>query len=372
MKLALIYISKFHLLSAFQVTVSDSEAAISYLAIELARLGHDVTLFSDTDDRIGACNVRCRKINITDKVLSFDKAILEKDYDALIFKNASPEFMLSVAKALPYEPKVYLWTIFDKDAPINKGLGDPKQIAQIAGIMCVSDWQRDRLLSVCKIPLNKMHTLKYAISPFFQDLFVDPKEFANAKSHDPTLAYTDPSLENLKLMFDAFADVRRQYNGATLSVYSGLHKYGAEDDQIQKLYPITREIRGIYHIGSLSNIQLAAALRYKTILLLPTTVAKTYNVEILEAMAAGVYVLTTNAGALTEYGHNQSKNISLDDLELDDLNGYVSQTLTICQTQAHSFQAFADYCYKQVQEINQKHTWRVRARELIYLLTAKS
>lgn len=354
------------------MTVTDSEAAICYLAIELARLGHEVTVFADTDDRIGACNVRCRKINITDKVLSFDKAILEKDYDALIFKNASPEFMLSIAKALPYEPKLYLWTMFDKDAPINKGLADPKQVAQIAGLICVSDWQRERFLSVFKIPLNKIHTVKYAISPFFQDLFVDPKEFANAKSHDPTLAYTDPSLENLSLMFNAFADVRRQYNGATLSVYSGLHKYGAEEDQIQNIYPITREIRGIYHIGSLSNIQLAAALRYKTILLLPTTIAKTYNVEILEAMAAGVYVLTTTAGALPEYGHNQSKNISLDELDLDDLNGYVSQTLTICQTQAHSFQAFADYCYKQVQEINQKHTWRIRARELIYLLTAKS
>lgn len=372
MKLALIYISKFHLLSPFQVPVSDSEAAICYLAIELARLGHDITIFSDSDDRISACNVRCRKINISNKVLSFDKAILEDNYDALIFKNASPEFILSISNALPYNSKIYLWTIFDKDAAINKGLADPKLIAQIAGIICVSDWQRERLLSVFQIPHNKISTLKYAISPFFQDLFVDPKEFANAKSHEPTLAYTDPSLERLSLMLNAYTDVRRQYNGATLSIYSGLHKYGAEEDQLQKLYPITREIHGIYHIGSLSNIQLAAALRYKTILLLPTTVAKTYNVEILEAMAAGVYVLTTTAGALPEYGHHQSKNISLDELESDDLNGYVGQTLTICQTQAHSFQAFADYCYKQVQEINQKHTWRVRARELIYALTAQS
>jgi len=371
-KLAFVFNAPFHILSPFQRPVGEAEAAVAYLAIELAKLGHNITIFSHTPKTIGAFDIRTRNIGIDDHTLNVDKAILEPDYDAIIIKNASPEFLISLRHAMPHKTKMYLWTEYDIDDPLNKGLFDEKEVNELSGIVCVSNWQRERMIAKAPIPHNKVSAIQYAISPFFENLFIDGKEFLHDKSKDPALSYTAAPLSGLETLLEAYGDILNSYPAASLSIYSGMHEFGEESDKINKIYDTASNLQGIDQVGSISKIALAQALRSKTILTFPATTAETYNVDILEAMAAGVYVLTSDAGCLKEYGHGFTKNIPVEDLNADHLDGYVSQVLTICQTQVHSSQAFFDYAFKQCVEINRKHTWRIRARQWVQMLTAEN
>jgi hypothetical protein len=89
-------------------------------------------------------------------------------------------------------------------------------------------------------------------------------------------------------------------------------------------------------------------------------------------MAAGLYVVTSNLGALPEYCTEHGKCILDKNLRSDTLDSFIGQVLAICQSQTNAASSFFDYCYKQSVDMNKKHTWRVRAREWIHLLANAS
>jgi glycosyltransferase involved in cell wall biosynthesis len=368
LKIGLIYNSPFHILSVFQRPVDRAQAAVTYLAIELSKLGHDITLFSQTANNIGAFDIRCRSINIENDALNLDKAILETDYDALIVKNAAPEFVAKLKEALPYKAKMFLWTEFDFNNPINNSFQDEQVLKQIDGIICVSEWQRTRLTGKLLIPRDKTCAILYAISPLYENMFVDGKEFINVKSKSPLLAYTAAPLTGLDVLLDTCADVENNYPDSQINIFAGNHEYGAEDDRLVNIYKMANHFKRLKQVGTLSDIQLAARLRTHTMLTYPCTIEETANVEIMEALAAGLYVITSNMGAIPEYCSDHGKCISQKNLHVETLDSFIGQVLSICQSQVHSPSVFYDFCYKQTVEINKMHTWRVRAREWVKML----
>lgn len=357
-KIGFILDAPFHVLSVLQDSVSDAEAAVAYLAIELAKLGHNITIFSNSTNKENAFNVRCKNINIANNTLNLDKAILEPDFDALIIKNNSPEFLISIKKALPYTPKMYLWTAYDYTSPINKGLSNPNNIEEIAGIICVSEWQRSRIMSKLNVPREKLHVKLYAISHFFENMFLDGKELFNNKSKMPALAYTAKQADGLDYLIETFGDVYNNYPEANLSIFVDL------PDNIS----LPARNKNIQTIGEVLPEQLATILRTHTILTYPCVQESTSYTAVLEAMAAGLYVITSNEAALPEYCEEHGKCIKAQNLHTDKLDSFIGQLLAVCQTQVHSPSMFYDYCFKQIIDINKSHTWRVRAAEWVELL----
>ncbi len=362
MKIGIIYNAPCDMLSVFQQPMDNAANAVSNLAIQLTKIGHNVTLFTQAANNPGALDVRCRNISIKSQALYLDPAIQEPDFQALIIKNDSPEFAARLKHVLPAKPKVYLWTAFDAQLAVNNSLANPEIINQLSGIICVSEWQRKRFLDKFAIKNDLISVGEYAISPVFEDLFVDGKELKAIKSKPPLIAYIGRPQAGLEILLNVFPDVANNYQDACLNIFSNLHITGAEQSKYENIYNAAINTKGIKCIESISKIQLAVHLRKHTILAFPGTIAETSHVDILEALAAGVYVVTSNVGSIPNYCDGHAKTVPPELLQSDSLDSFVSELLTITQTQVHSDAAFFDYCFKQAVEINKRHTWRIRAR----------
>ncbi len=368
MKIGFIYNAQCNIFTVLQQPQDDAAAALIYLATQLVKLGHSITIFSQTPNMPDVCNIRYRNIGIKDNTLLLDPSILETDFNALIVKNETAEFAVYIKNSLPYKPKMYLWTAHDYNSVLNKGLTKPEIISHLDGIICVSQWQRQRIADNLSIKQEKLHVLNYAISPFFEDLFIDSKEFMATKSKLPLLAFIGDPQDGLKIALDYFPNITANYPDVSFDIFTALQQEGTDKDRDTQLVNQIQQTKGAKYLGALNKVQSAALLRQHTILAYPGLIVQTSNVMLLEAMAAGLYVISSMVGANENYCAERGKTVDVELLDSDSLNSFISETLTICQTQLHSDVAFYDYCYKQSVEINKKHTWRMRAREWIQLL----
>lgn len=369
MKLGFIFNSQFGMQTVFHRPVPQMQSSVTYLGIELAKLGHEITVFSQTTNNIATFGVRWRAIEVINNNLRFSNAILEPDYDALIVINDSPEFLNIIKQSLNKPPKMFLWTEYDYNVAINKGLSNQEIVAQIDGIICVSEWQRFRFAELLFVPESKLNVIKHAISPLYENLFTDEKEFEEVKAQNIKLAYTAQTLQKLDILFNAYLDIENNFPDIQINFFAGNHKYGALNDQVDKLYPVASKLTHFNQIGSIAPMELAAQLRSHTILAYPCLLEETCNVPIMEALAAGIYVVTSNFGAIPEYCDEHGKCISEKNLHGDTLDSFSAQLLAICQTQIYSVAAFHEYCYKQTVDMNKQHTWHVRAKRWLQILS---
>ena len=84
--------------------------------------------------------------------------------------------------------------------PLNQDLNDTSVVEALDGIICVSDWQRVKLLRNFDIPRDKVAVRFHAISPFFEELYFDGKEFIHYKPKDPQFAFIANPLEGLDIL----------------------------------------------------------------------------------------------------------------------------------------------------------------------------
>lgn len=368
MKIGFIFDTPLHLLDVFQRTMTDAENSVCFLAIELAKLGHDVTVFSQTTNTNSAFNVRCLNMSIVDGALNLNKAILETDFNVLIIVNNSPDFITSLKQSLPYKVKMLLWLDLDYTDQ-NLQLLDNSDVAkQVDALVCVSNWQRSRILAKYSIPKEKVAVRYYAITPFFQDLFTDGKEFVETKSKTPLIAYTGNPLGGLEIMLHSFGDIMNNYPTSELNIFSNLDVKDNNKYTYEALTELTNITKGVKYFGSVPKAKLAAMLRTHSMCAYPSTIEEVSNVNLMEAMAAGLYVVTSNIGGLPEYCTEHGKCVPVANLKSDSLDSFIGQALGICQSQLHTPSAFYDYCYKQSVDMNKKHTWAVRAREWVKML----
>ncbi len=264
---------------------------------------------------------------------------------------------------------MFLWTQFDATHPMNQGLAKQDNLDLIDGIICVSDWQRSALLSKFNIPRDKLAVRFDAIDPAFENLFSDGKEFVHYKAKSPLFAYLEQTTFGLEILLDHFPDVINVYPTATLNIYDPAPEAGIDPAANEKILTLAAQTKNVHHLINISNTELAARLRTHTLFAYPNMLEQTSCTPMLNAMAAGLYVITSNMGALPEYSVEHGKCILAKNLQSDSLDSFIGQVLAVCQSQSHTPSSFYDYCYKQVLDVNNKHTWSVRAREWVNLLS---
>jgi glycosyltransferase involved in cell wall biosynthesis len=277
----------------FERALGGSESAQCYLAIELARLGHSVILVTNTSVPGRYRGVDCRNhhdpnspalLNAADIVVASNEALGRTLRDA--YRVTKP---------------LVLWIGHAHDQPAIKDLESSRERKIWAGFAFVSQWQLEQFADAFWVPADKSRVMRNAVSPAFEKLA--PAEPWFLRNDPPVLVYTSQPYRGLDVLLDAFPTIRAAIPGTRLRVFSGFaatYQTAPDDDPYKRLYERCVAMEGVDYIGPIAQTMLADEISKSAALAYPCTFMETSCIAALEAMAAGLIVLTTRTAALPE------------------------------------------------------------------------
>ena len=337
----------FDINTPYQNPLGGSESAMCYLAEHLARLGHKVILLTRLSQKSTKRGVICIPLDkITNDILV--------SLDILVVQN-SPLQGIKIKKYLHPKTKLVLWTQHAHDQPAVSPLANPLIQQLFDAFVLISQWQLDSYISSFKLPKNKCTILHNAVSPAFENLIFK-------KTLPPILVYTSTPFRGLDLLIRLFPSIRKAIPGITLRIYSSMQVYQTPKELEQKdygdLYRLCGETEGVEYKGSISQSKLAKELRAVSILAYPNTFAETSCISVMEAMAAGCQVITSDLGALPETTAGFANLIPMNP---NYSQNFIDATIAALENPTDRS--------KQVAFANRNYTWTKRALEWHRFLT---
>ena len=275
----------------YRHAVGGTEAGLSYLSVELAKLGHSVVLLANTSEPGRYLGVEC---------LNHKKG-LTKDFlngaDAVVVAN---EACGRTFRELGVVRPLVLWTHHSDDQPSIEALEFSRERKAWTGFAFVSQWRLEQYAQVFWVPRERTRVMRNAIAPAFSGLH--PAEPWFRRGDPPILVYTSAPYRGLDVLLSAFPAIRENIPGVRLRVYSGLSttRGGPNDNKFSDLHALCLATDGVDYVGPVSQPALGEALAEAAALAYPSTYPETSCIAALEAMAMGASVLTTSLGALPE------------------------------------------------------------------------
>ncbi|SMP70983.1 Glycosyl transferases group 1 [Desulfonatronum zhilinae] len=337
-----------------------SESAQVYLSIEMAKRGHDVYLFTGTKKSGKFHGVNCENI---------DKGILEINaLEAIIVTNCSTLSCL-IRKHSSY-PVVVSW---EHNTWNTQPLENP--LALLNGsrdiILCVSHWQREHFIESGNLNPDTVKVLRNAPSPWFNTN--NNFRFSYQYRHEfPSIIYISVPSKGLEQALVSFLLLHKRIPQAEFHIYSDYSIYSPSNflyhsKWAESLSPLLK-CRQIVSHGAVSQKVLCDALKKSWLLLYPCIIQETSSIVVMEAMAAGVAVVTTPLGALPEtcsgYGFfpepDENGNVTL--------QSFASLSAELCQRLAHNDKALTKHLYRQALHFQKEFNWALRAQEFETML----
>jgi glycosyltransferase involved in cell wall biosynthesis len=299
--------ANYHAGSVFERPLGGTQSAACCLAIELVRLGHEVIYLTGTSIPQVSHGVACPgRAYLRPAALS--------QFDADVFITLQRAGLGGKLRALlPARTRLLFWNADTPQQPVVAALKDPAECAAYDTVVTVSDWQRTQFAAAFPHLAEKLITLRYGMSPAFQNLFPPATPIMPEKSWPPILAYTSTPFRGLNVLLHIFPEIRRRLPGTRLQVFSGMQVYFidplADTPDIRSLYDRARSTEGVDYIGNLPQPRLAQRLKTVSMLLYPNTYEETACISVMEAFAAGCSVLTSDYGALPETAAGRARLI---------------------------------------------------------------
>lgn len=285
----------------------------------------------------------------------------------MVMLNGAVEIGLKFRQKFPGIRRLVLWTGHASDQPAMQHLLNPDALAAWDRIVCVSDWHRNSFHQRLGIPLEKIDILRNAIAPAFENMFETAATLRAAKDPSLRLAYTSTPFRGLDVLVSCFPELRRRHPGCQLDVFSSMKVYGndVEEDAYSSLYSLCRCTEGIFYRGSLPQPELAKEMAGTSVLAYPNTFPETSCIAVMEAMAAGALVVTSDLAALPETSMDWARLVPIsfargrENFENEFIEA-VDQSLTALQADP---KAFFSERFKQAHAIATSCTWDQRAAD---------
>lgn len=192
------------------------------------------------------------------------------------------------------KPTVY-WNQLSYDQQAVQWLSDSKNVDTIDQFVFVSYWQAERYRQIFGIPGYKTKVIQNACLPIGRRVA--------GKREKVKLCYTSTPFRGLDILLDAWDKLNPE--DCELHVFSSCKIYGpdfahTEEPKYTELYNRCLNTKGIVYRGSIPNEELRKELPTFDILAYPCTFEETSCIAVIEALSAGLRVLTSSLGALPE------------------------------------------------------------------------
>jgi glycosyltransferase involved in cell wall biosynthesis len=262
-----------------------SESGIIYMARELVRCGHTVTVYTNCANPAEYDGVTYRHYH------AFFTDYRTFPWDGVIaFRSLDPMLLGRIA------PRMIFWTGDAYDQPALIDFAHPAVQHNVDLVFCVSQWHRQTFIDRFRLSPDKVIATRNGFAP----------ELLPARAAARTIAsgvYTSTPFRGLKILLELFPEIRQRVPVMKLDVFSSMKVYGwtAEQDAASfgALYESAAQ-PGITWHGSVAQPRLLNHLASSGLLLYPNTFEETSCIAAIEAQAAGCVVVTSARGALTE------------------------------------------------------------------------
>ena len=344
--------------SAYRRPLGGSQSALCYLAEALAGLGHEVYLLCNTAAPTLSRGVQC--LPIEKMPPSFFAT-----FDAAIVLNG-PAAGPDVRSWLRPGAKLILWTQHAHDQPPMKALRDRAVADSFDAVAMVSGWQQQRYQETLGVDRSHSRVMRNAIAPAFAGRFPAGRSILPAKPR-PVLAYTSTPFRGLNVLLKVFPAIRAQVPDAVLRVYSSMRVYQmnqeSDDARYGPLYRLCRETPGVEYIGSVPQPALAEQLTDVMVLAYPNHYPETSCISVMEAMACGCQVVTSDLGALAETTAGFARLIPFGADRAAYTSEFTAQVVAALKADRSADGAAEERLARQVKHVSQECIWPRRALE---------
>jgi glycosyltransferase involved in cell wall biosynthesis len=347
----------------YQRPLGGSQSALTYVATELARRGSSVTLFCGTSWPREVMGVKC----VPTQNIPVDA--LNQPFDAFIVLNGPADLGARLRSMVAATTPLVLWTQHATDQPAMQPMHRSEVRQGWDAVVCVSDWHRTTTITQFGLDPARVSVRRNAIAPCFERLFSNGDELADAKAARLILSYTSTPFRGLNILVHVFPEVHRVFPTAELEIFSSMKVYQQDEpgDEYAPLYQQCRQTAGVRYVGSVAQPRLVEELKAASVLAYPNTFPETSCIAVMEAMAAGLLVITTDQGALPEtlmgFGTLIAPHSPAPGGVDDFARRFLERLHETLRERAADPAAFAAARWAQVEAINARCTWRARATE---------
>jgi glycosyltransferase involved in cell wall biosynthesis len=357
-----------------------SQSCLCYLARELLERGHQVGLVCGTSRPGDILGIPC---------VSFRTAPIDwvRQFDKIVVLNGPAEICLNLRPHLAPGVPLILWNQHAHDQPATFNLRNPEVRAGWDWIVNVTDLHSRLMTQRYGLDPAKVSFIKNAMGHPFERLFESPEDLQRAKSGPPILAFTSTPFRGLDLLLYVFPLILAEFPDARMHIYSSMTIYQDKNDAYTALYNACRALPGCMYVGSINQPRLAAELRRAAVLAYTNTFAEMACVAVMEAMSAGLHVVTSDLGALSDtmQGHGTLvPPVNENDANLTStpilppmiagyrmptlgesayVNRYVQALKQVLRQRAEDPAGYYQAIWEQIQAARREYNWRTRAAE---------
>jgi glycosyltransferase involved in cell wall biosynthesis len=191
--------------------------------------------------------------------------------------------------------KLIYWNQLSYDQNVVQFLSQIENIDKIDQFVFVSHWQAEQFRKIFNIPGEKTSVLKNACIGVNQKYKIDNNKKIK-------ICYTSTPWRGLDILLKSWEILN--LSNCELHIFSSCKIYGkdfsSEDKKYEFLYEWCERLPNVVYRGSIPNEELRKEISEFDILAYPNTFEETSCISVIEALSAGLRVITSDLGALPE------------------------------------------------------------------------
>ena len=226
-----------------------------------------------------------------------------------------------------------------------------------------SSWNYEKFRYHFNVPTDRCHVIKNGVTNFPQRKVFKKGDRLRMIFHPTPWRGLNVLLATMQLL---------ENENIELDVYSSCEIYGEEfkkenDDKYQDLYDQAKTLKNVNYLGYRSNDFILSKLPYYHMFAYPCIWEETSCISLLESMAAGLYCMTTNYGALFETGAEFPVYVNYE-TNLVNLAHQFAEGIKICRNTLHE-PVIQEHLDEQQKYVKRFYSWDKKALEWTNFLT---
>lgn len=220
-----------------------------------------------------------------------------------------------------------------------------------------SHWNYEKYRYMFNVPTEKCHVIKNGVTSF-------PTREPFVKDDRLRLIFHPTPWRGLNVLLATMQLLEKE--NIELDVYSSCEIYGDNfkknnDSEYQDLYDQAHQLKNVNYIGYRDNDFILSKLPFYHMFAYPNTWEETSCISLLESMAAGLYCIVTNYGALYETGAEFPVYVNYE-TNLKNLAHQFAEGIKICRDTLHE-PMIQEHIKHQQEYVKRYYSWEKKKIE---------